>query len=125
MSELEGRSELERGLLLVFSNPRSPEQRATFDRWYDETHLHEVLEVPGVVAATRYELDEDQMLPVDANGIEGRHFLAAYEIEARDLREVRDAILRTSSDRSHSEALELDPLPKMAIFRRLGDRVAE
>ena len=115
----------ERGLMMVFSNATSPEEIPEFNRWYDETHLHEVLRVAGVVAATRYELDEDQMLPVDADGIEGRHFLAAYEIEARDLREVRDAILRTSGDRSHSEALELDPLPKMAIFRRLGDRVTE
>jgi len=112
---------MERGLLLVFSNATRPEVVDEFNRWYSETHIHELLAVPGVVAATRYQLDEDQMMPGDdANG---RHFLAAYEIEAEDLKSVRDAVMRTSGDRSHSDTIELDPLPKLMIFRQLGDRV--
>jgi hypothetical protein len=111
----------ERGLMMVFSNASSPEEIPEFNRWYDETHLNEVLQVPGVVAATRYELDEDQMLPGE-DGF-GRRFLAVYEIEAEDLQQVRDAIRASSSDRTHSPALELDPLPAMAIFRQLGSRV--
>lgn len=112
---------MERGLFLVFSNPTSPEVEEDFNRWYSETHIHELLAVPGVVAATRYELDEDQMMAGDdANG---RRFLAAYEIEAEDLKTVRDAVNGTSGDRTHSPALELDPLPKLMIFRQLGSRV--
>jgi hypothetical protein len=120
MSKESGGS-LERGLMLVFSNATSPEQVAEFNRWYDEIHLREVLQVPGVVAATRFELDEDQMMPGD-DGF-GRRFLAAYEIEAEDLRIVRDAVRATSAQRTHSPSLELDPLPAMAIFRQLGARV--
>jgi hypothetical protein len=111
----------ERGLFLVFSNATSPERIRDFNRWYDESHLRELLQVPGVVAATRYELDEAQMMPGE-DGF-GRRFLAVYEIEAEDLEQVRDAVRATSSDRSHSDALELDPLPAMAIFRQLGARI--
>jgi len=112
---------IERGLLLVFSNASSPDRVDELNRWYDETHLHEVLRVPGVVAATRYELDEDQLMPGD-DGF-GHRFLAVYELEAEDLTRVRDAVRATSGDRSHSEALEFDPLPATAIFRRLGPRL--
>ncbi len=112
---------MESGLLLVFSNPTSPGVVDEFNQWYSETHVHELLRVAGVVGATRYELDEDQMLPGDdANG---RHFLAVYEIEAKDLKTVRDAVNASSGGRSHSPAIELDPLPKLMIFRQLGDRV--
>ena len=113
--------ELERGLMMVFSNATSPEEIPEFNRWYDDVHLREVLAVPGVVAATRFELDEAQMMPGD-DGF-GRRFLALYEIEAEDLEQVRDAVRATSSDRSHSPTLELDPLPAMAIFRQLGRRI--
>jgi hypothetical protein len=112
----------ERGLFLVFSNAASPEQVPEFHRWYDEVHVHEVLRVAGVRAATRYELDEDQMQPQDALAL-GRRFLCAYEIEAEDLVQVRDAVMATSRARSHSEAFELTPLPILAIFRQLGPRV--
>ena len=114
---------LERGLMMVFSNASSPEQVAEFNRWYDEIHLKEVLGVPGVVAASRYELDDAQMMPGE-DGF-GRRFLAMYEIEAEDLETVRDLIRATSSDRTHSETLELDPLPAMAIYRSLGERIVE
>ena len=106
---------------MVFSNASSPEQVGEFNRWYDEVHLKEVLEVPGVVAASRYELDAAQMMPGE-DGF-GRGFLAIYEIEAEDLEIVRDRIRATSSQRTHSETLELNPLPAMAIYRSLGDRI--
>ena len=113
----------ERGLFMVFSNAQSEERIPDFNQWYDDVHLREVLQVPGVVAATRFELDEDQMMPGE-DGF-GRRFLAVYEIEATDLKQVRDAVRATSADRTHSDSLELDPLPAMAIFRQLGKRIEE
>ena len=120
MSEIDG-SPTEKGILMVFSNATSDEAVPDFNRWYDDTHIRELLEVSGVVAATRFELDEAQMMPGE-NGF-GKRFLAVYEIEAEDLGIVRDAVRATSGDRSHSPTLELDPLPAMAIFRQLGPRV--
>lgn len=114
---------LERGLFLVFSNATSEDEIPEFHRWYDGVHIHEVLRVPGVRAATRYELDPDQMPPGGADAL-GRRFLCAYEIEADDLARVRDALMATSAERSHSAAFQLDPMPILAIFRQLGPRVS-
>jgi hypothetical protein len=44
---------MERGLMLVFSNPTSPDVVDEFNQWYSETHVHELLAVAGVVGATR------------------------------------------------------------------------
>lgn len=116
--------QLERGLFLVFSNATSEAQVREFNRWYDEVHVHEVLRVPGVRAATRYEIDDDQMQP-GADAAIGRRFLCAYEIEAEDLGGVRDALMATSRDRSHSAAFQLTPPPILAIYRQLGPRVSD
>ncbi|MBK7951971.1 MAG: hypothetical protein IPK00_25255 [Deltaproteobacteria bacterium] len=113
----------ERGLFLVFSNATSGDEIPEFHWWYDDVHVHEVLRVPGVRAATRYELDPDQMQPGGADAL-GRRLLCAYEIEADDLARVRDALMATSTERSHSGSFQLDPMPILAIFRELGPRVA-
>ena len=106
------------GVMLVLSNVAAGHDEAEFDAWYD-LHVTEVLEVPGVVGATRYRL-ADAQLP----GSELDHrYLVVYEIEADDLDGVRDRILATSGDRTHSPALELDPLPVTAIFARIRERV--
>jgi len=117
-------SQLERGLFLVFSNAVAEDAIPEFHRWYDEVHVHEVLRVPGVRAATRYELDADQMPSSGADEL-GRRFLCAYEIESEDLGDVRDAVMATSRDRSHSAAFQLSPLPILAIYRQHGPRVAK
>jgi hypothetical protein len=112
-----------RGILLVFANPSSPERTEEFNEWYSSTHLHEVLRVPGITSATRYELSEHQLVP--SNILGGRRFLAAYEIEAEDIQTVRDRMLATSGDRSHSPALEMDPLPVTLIFEQIGEKIGK
>ena len=60
-------------LMVVFSNPAEGRDDE-FNRWYDETHLPEVLEIEGVVAARRYELGvEDPDAP--------HRYLAVYELD--------------------------------------------
>ena len=112
----------ERGLMLVFANATSDAEVDEFNSWYDDTHLPELLAVPGIVAATRYQLSADQMVEADPLG---RRFLALYEIEATDLKTVRDTILATSSDRTHSATLELDPLPITMILEQISPRQCE
>jgi len=52
-----------------------------FNSWYDNTHLHDVLKVPGFVAARRFKLAEFQRgAPPDLG-----KYLAVYEIETDDL----------------------------------------
>jgi len=49
-----------------------------FNRWYEDTHLPEVLQVPGFVAGRRYAL-------TGPGAADGPRFLAVYEIETDDL----------------------------------------
>ena len=68
---------MERWLLAAESNCSDPSQEEEFNRWYDETHLPDVLETPGILRATRYE-------NISAGEGQGK-FLALYEIETEDI----------------------------------------
>lgn len=109
------------GVMLVLTNPTDAASEAEFNDWYD-LHVRELLEVPGVVGATRYQLLDDQPPGADWPV---RRYLVVYELDADDLDAVRDSILATSSSRTHSPTLELSPLPITAIYRQIRERVGE
>ena len=67
----------ERGRYFVFGNCVAG-QEEVYTEWYDNTHLSEVLAVPGVLSAQRYTLAE----PEFAAGTPATHrYLALYEFE--------------------------------------------
>jgi hypothetical protein len=69
---------------VVLSNPIEGEDDS-FNKWYDEVHVPEVLDVPGVVAAQRYDLREldvpdDPDLPAQLPPATHR-YLVIYELD--------------------------------------------
>ena len=54
---------------------------AEFNDWYDRIHLPDVLKVPGVVAAQRYKLTDEQRR--DTRPDYG--YMAAYQVESNNL----------------------------------------
>lgn len=108
-----------RAMMLVASNATDPDRIDAFHEWYG-LHVRELLSLEGIVSATRWQLSPHQLLP-GASGIDGRRFLALYEIECDDIEAMRDRIQRTSSQRTHSELLELDPLPVTLLLESLGE----
>ncbi len=66
-----------RHLLVVFTNAVEG-QDDKFNAWYDDTHIPDLLAIPGVVAARRLEL-----APIAAEGLPAptHRYLALYEIE--------------------------------------------
>ena len=46
------------GTILVVMMEVAPEHEAEFNRWYDEEHLPERLEISGYVSARRFKLEE-------------------------------------------------------------------
>jgi hypothetical protein len=105
-------------MMLVASSSTDPDRIGDFNAWY-ALHVQELLAVEGIISATRWEASPHQLLP-GADGIDGRRFLALYEIECDDVAALRDRIQETSSSRTHSELLELDPLPVTLLFEHLG-----
>ena len=61
------------GTIMVVMMQVDPEHEAEFNRWYDEEHLLERLEIPGYISARRFKLEEgtDGML----------NFLCIWELE--------------------------------------------
>nr|WP_234814525.1 MULTISPECIES: hypothetical protein [Mycobacteriaceae] len=71
-------------LFVVLTNPIEGEDTA-FNKWYDTQHLPEVLDVPGVVAAQRYDIAEltvpdDQDLPAQLPPATHR-YMVIYELD--------------------------------------------
>jgi hypothetical protein len=97
-----------KGILYVESRPTSPEQEAEYHKWYNDTHLAEVVAVPGFVAARRY-------TPVREDG---GPFVAIYDVEADDLRGVMRELNQALTDKRiyMSDAIQMDPPPTMRLL---------
>ncbi|WP_330255142.1 hypothetical protein OG874_11675 [Nocardia sp. NBC_00565] len=74
----------ETGLLLVQTNSVTGREDE-FNRWYTETHLPEVLAVPGVVRAQRYAVVPVRVLEFEGMSVPppAHRHLAIYELDAR------------------------------------------
>jgi len=66
---------------VVLSNPTAGNE-AEYNRWYNEQHLPDVLNVPGFVRAQRFKLSDVQMGGEPDNT---HRYLALYEIETDDV----------------------------------------
>jgi hypothetical protein len=86
-------------------------QEQEFNRWYDHTHLPEVLALPGFVSAQRYELVGDRP-----------SYLAVYELETDDIDATLEALTagaRTTMTRT--DAMD-EPATVVNVYRVLGER---
>ncbi|WP_029432304.1 hypothetical protein [Blastococcus sp. URHD0036] len=102
-----------KGILYVETRPSSAAEAADYHRWYEETHLGEVLGVEGVVSARRF-------APFD----EDAPFVAIYEIEADDLQAVQTALSTAARSGQHSPpvGLSFDPPPRSTLLREIARR---
>ncbi len=71
---------MEKYVMFVMTNCE-PGTDAEFNDWYDRIHLPDVLKVPGVVAAQRYKLTDEQRRTTRPD----YGYMAAYEVETDDL----------------------------------------
>jgi hypothetical protein len=106
--------------LVVFTNAM-PGRDAEFNKWYDEVHLREVVEVDGFAAAQRFVLSADQIGELDADSVPGR-YLAIYEIDAEDLKSAFDKLNAASGGgMTMSDALDSSSAKAIA-YTALGER---
>jgi hypothetical protein len=85
-----------------------------FNRWYEDTHLPEVLRVPGFVAGRRYAL-------TGPGAADGPRFLAVYEIETEDLAATLAALGAAAPMMTVSDAMD-QPATVTEIYEVLGAR---
>jgi hypothetical protein len=66
-----------KNVLMVLSNPSEGSDDA-YNDWYTNTHLDEVVSIPGFVSARRYKVTDAQ---IDGFPESAHTYLAIYEIE--------------------------------------------
>ncbi|MET0820807.1 MAG: hypothetical protein ABWY58_07565 [Aeromicrobium sp.] len=105
-----------KALLVVLSNPTTSEQEDEYNDWYDNVHLGEVKQIPGVTDARRYVVSTTQLDPPSSLG--GNDYLALYEIESEDLAAVaHELTARAVNGTFHmSGAIRADPPPVAVLF---------
>lgn len=116
-----------KSLMLVFSNPTSPEQEGEYNDWYTNKHLNDVVALPGIVGATRYKFEKGVSLdgiPTSANS-----YLAIYEIEGESV-EAMEAAKQALADGLAKGTVDVSPaLDATALqtdfARQITDRVGK
>ena len=105
----EGQIAVPKGILYVETRPASAEQVDEYHRWYNETHINDILSVDGFVSARRFE----------SLGDDGT-FIAIYEIEADDLDQARANLAAASGQHSAPVGVCLDPPPTVRYFKEIA-----
>jgi hypothetical protein len=100
-----------RGIIYLETRPVSPDREEDYHKWYNDTHLAEVVSVEGIVSARRF-------APIDGNG----PFIAIYELDCDDLDAVvaRMRELGASGKMSSLELLNMDTPPIPRVYREIG-----
>ena len=81
-------------VFVVFSEPVAGQEQE-YNQWYSKQHIFDLLKVPGLIRASRYELADDVDAGAGPNtspAASGQRYLALYEIEAEDVSFVPGAI---------------------------------
>jgi hypothetical protein len=105
-----------RYLLFAFSDCKEPAREKEFNDWYSNMHVPDMLEVPGMIQATRW---------VSAESKEGqsRKYLALYELETDDLEKfgagVRERGMRTMKEGRFSDLPVFDPPEIPRIYKKI------
>jgi hypothetical protein len=98
-------SPMPNGILIVESQPASPEEVDTYHDWYDNTHLPEIVQVDGFVSARRLQ------------SLGGDTFIVVYEIEG-DVEAAKAALgeAQGSGSMSRPNGVQLSPPPSVRYF---------
>lgn len=103
-----------KGIMLVQSSPSDPSREDEYNDWYTNSHLADVLSVPGFVGARRYKLHA----AVSGEDAPVNRYLAIYEIDADDLTApMAELRARSASGQMQmSDVLCLDPPPVVTLY---------
>jgi hypothetical protein len=104
-----------KGIMVVESGPAEGRED-DYNDWYTNTHIPEILAMPGFVTAYRYRVVD----PAQAGG--KARYLAIYHLEADDLSEPPAALrARAAAGQSTgSDALATSPPPVITLYEQLS-----
>jgi hypothetical protein len=106
---------MQRVQMHVFTNAKDGKDDE-FNRWYDEIHLSEVIQMTDAVAAARYRLSDHQA--ADAGGF---RYLAIYEFEV-DAKQAFDSLMAGSQKMDLGDSLGDS---KIVFYDTITERVTD
>ncbi|MFC4243619.1 hypothetical protein ACFOYW_09565 [Gryllotalpicola reticulitermitis] len=86
--------------LQIVSTQPSPDAEPEFNDWYENTHVPEVLRMPGFLTGQRFRL-VDSVPPFD-----GPQYLAVYEIESDDIDATLRTVIEMAPGRTKSQSID-------------------
>lgn len=105
---------------VVFSNPADGKE-AEFNEWYDNVHIPQLLEVPGVLSAKRFALRDSELYRVPGGHQPGHRYMCVYELQG-DLNAIMTEIRARVADGRVFMADCLDlPSSRMSFWDQRGD----
>jgi hypothetical protein len=104
-----------KAVFVVQSQASDESREDEYHKWYDNTHIPQLCEIPGIVSARRFDLLGAGFGPADPSI--PKH-LAIYELDADDLDAVMQEIMTRSGDGrlEVSDALAHDPPPGTLLY---------
>ena len=111
---------MENSAFIVLSNPINVDREREYNRWYSEIHVPEMLALPQVVSARRYQVANLEA-PFLADGVSGRRYLAIYEVAAGSMSSMLTDMeaARHAGAMTFSDDLEMTPPPLSVAVRRI------
>ena len=109
-----------KGVFLALSDCVSDDVDDEFNRWYDDVHARQVLEIPGVRSFRRFQLAPTQVMPLD--DASSRRYLAMYEVETDDWDAFSSEFMSRFGDGRitvRPELIQLDPMVLTMSFEEI------
>jgi hypothetical protein len=107
---------MEKYLLFVFADCKDPAREQEFNDWYDNVHIPDMLEAPGMLRATRW-------TSASPKPEQRRKYLALYELETDDIekfdRGVRERGLQTMREGRFSDLPVFDPPEIPRVYKQI------
>jgi hypothetical protein len=104
-------------VLMVYTNPTEGKEDE-FNQWYNDIHLGEVLQVPGIVSAQRFKVAD--VMP----GVSDHQYLALYNLDTDDPEGVIKALGAALPTMNMSDAIN-GRTAKMVVVSPVSDEQHE
>jgi hypothetical protein len=105
-----------KAIMFVQSSPSAPDREADYNNWYTNTHLADVLQIPGITGARRFKASQVAPPPPGSH-----QYCAVYELDVDDVSSVMEELGQRFADgrMKMSDAMEMDPPPSFVIYELL------
>lgn len=111
---------MDKYIIAVQSNPTEGNEDA-YNVWYNDTHLKEILQVPGFTAAQRFQVDT-----TTAGEAPKYRYLAIYEVESDNPAATFETLGEAAADGSiaFSDAIDIADISAV-IYKPISEKVLE